>query len=239
MEEINIRQIETEALQDITNDLQEVVNNLVSLVGGKPVAKQKKSLAKIIPKKVAEAEPQEEVEPCLAYDEEEGGFGCLVCNEGLFKIGEAAEHVFAQHEILLKDIAVDPADALTHGRKWMMKKYLEKNAPDALEGYGRKAVAKPAKKVVKKPAVVKKTSRWTKKKEPAEETVKDLFNENFGKNLSGMIAKFTFDKQIMYGEILGEWKTNSKNLLVKRRGEILSVPKKNFILIKSANPSAS
>lgn len=153
-----MRKSEEAALKAAVEQIQTGINAIVSIIGGTvpaqakvAAAPTKKTLA--VPKVAAPAGP---VQACIGVDDE-GNFGCLIDNEGPFSIGDAAVHAYQAHGIKMVDIAVDPPEALTHGRKWMMKRALEKaGLTAALEGYGRGAAkpakAKPAKAAAPAPA---------------------------------------------------------------------------------------
>lgn len=246
-----MRQSEIEALTRIRDEL-------TTLLGGevpktKVVAAPKAAVpTKAVPKAAAAPTGQ----PILGWDEENGGYGCLACGEGVFKVGEAAAHVYEAHEVLLTDIVADPPESLTHGRKWMMKKYLEKNCPAALEGYGRAAkVEKPKKaKAVAKaepaeaPAAPVKEKKWykdpatgkwkkVKKEAPAEAPAaaapakKKWFKkpaEETGPNYLG--CKIVFRKD-------GERPDGNENLWQLSKGEIVQEwdPNSQNFIVKLAS----
>lgn len=168
----------------------------------------------------------------LEWDEENNGYGCLVCGEGVFKVGEAAEHAFTAHGIPLASLN---ATELTHGRKWMMKKYLEKHNPDALEGYGRAAKAPAKAKPVAKPTEAAKPpiKKWApfKKKEPEVEEAEEAAveeteighvpsslresrssEETENCDVSGHLAVYKNNGMTHYGEILSR---SGNTLMVK------------------------
>jgi len=209
--------------------LQQVVEILQGLLGGELPAARPRAVPAQARARAPIAVKEGEVH--LQWDEENNGYGCLVCGEGVFKVGEAAEHVFTAHGIPLASLN---ATDLTHGRKWMMKKYLEKHAPEALEGYGRgvKAAAeKPAKTAAAPAKPIKKWSPFKKKAaEPEAEAEGEAVEETECKRVpsslrelhrveetnqetlsTGHIASYKNDGMTHFGEI------------TKRNGNVLFV----------------
>lgn len=178
-----MRKTEEAALKEAVAQIQSGLNAITSIIGGTilPVAVPTKPAAPAAKKTLAVPKVEVPVgQACIGVDNE-GNFGCLICNEGPFSVGDSAVHVFREHGVKMVDIAVDPTEALTHGRKWMMKKALEKaGLTDALVGYGRGA-AKPAKptKPTKAaapavaPAAPEKKKKWFKTPEGKWKKVKE------------------------------------------------------------------
>lgn len=148
-----MREAETAALTRVRDEIN-------AILGGKvPTAPVAAAPAKAVTARPAKAVAAPAGKPVLGWDEENGGYGCFACGEGVFSVGESAVHAFDAHGIKLVNLValVDPPESLTHGRKWMMKKALEKAGKTAaLEGYGRAAAVKAAKPkpVAKAPAKV-------------------------------------------------------------------------------------
>jgi hypothetical protein len=210
--------------------LQQVVEILQGLLGGQVPAAQPRAAA---PAQARARAPiaVKEGDVHLQWDEENNGYGCLVCGEGVFKVGEAAEHAFTSHGIPLA--ALNATD-LTHGRKWMMKKYLEKHAPEALEGYGRgvKAAEKPAKTVA---APAKPIKKWTPfKKKAAEpeaeaetgEAVEETESKHVTSSLRELHSVEKTDQESLFNGHIASYKNDGMTHfgeIIHRNGNVLFV----------------
>lgn len=210
--------------------LQHVVEILQSLLGGQVPPAQQRAAA---PAQARARAPiaVREGDVHLQWDEENNGYGCLVCGEGVFKVGEAAEHVFTAHGIPLA--ALNATD-LTHGRKWMMKKYLENHAPDALEGYGRgvKAAAeKPAKTAAAPAKPIKKWSPFKKKAaEPEAEAEGEAVEETESKRVPSSLRELhsveETDQESLFNGHITSYKNDGMTHfceIIHRNGNVLLV----------------
>ena len=235
-----MRENESLALQNVVKALKTIAKDLETIIGGnipvKAAPAAAAAIAKFPRKAQAAAEPTGEAN--IGYDETSGGFGCLVCDTGPYKAGELAEHLWTEHGIPLSQVA---GEGLTHGRKWQMKQYLLKNAPDALEGYGRGAKAEaPAEEAEEAPPVQKKS--WAKKVAKPEVTCNRFSSSclrgkthNLSRNpsLKGLVAHWYplgIENAPVVVEIACENKPSAQYVEVRRLddGSIVSIPKKQL-----------
>lgn len=143
-----MRESEKQALAEIGKRLTELGKDIKSLVGGKiPTVAAAEEEAEAPRWKKSGKKPAKEaaVEGPLHAVEVEEGYQCNIkgCkNPGPYKVSEIGLHLWDEHDIPMVEMNIEN---LTHGRKWQIKKSLEKQGfKDALKGYGRGA-KKPSK----------------------------------------------------------------------------------------------
>lgn len=137
-----MRENEKQALAEITKRLAGCAKDLKFLAGGKipTVAAAAEAGAPTWKRKGEKPAAEAEEEGPLHAVEVEEGYQCNIkgCkNPGPYKVSEIGLHLWDAHGIPMVEMNIEN---LTHGRKWQIKKSLEKQGfKDALKGYGRGA----------------------------------------------------------------------------------------------------
>jgi len=242
-----MREAEKAALEEIAVAAKQISKGILAIIGGELPETSAGAVAPRVAKPAKTAPVSEEAN--IQWVEDQNGFGCLVCNEGVFKIAETGIHMWQEHQIPMSQIS---GDGLTHGRKWQMKVALEKaGLTEALEGYGRGAAApaaKPARvKAVAEAETVAPKKKWgfgkPKASQPEEtdsETVSPYLQKLSRPNgiMNDIIDHYVLIKDnsspdgYTKGIINGDWTPESKNFLFEElTGRVRSVPKKAVWII--------
>ena len=239
-----MRENEKAALEEIAVRAAQLSKDIKSIIGGNIPETSAVVVAPRTAGKIAKT-AMAPTEANIQWVEDQNGFGCVVCGEGVFKIAETGIHMWNNHQIPMSQIA---GDGLTHGRKWQMKVALEKEGlTEALEGYGRGAVAPAAKstrvRAVAEAETVVPKKKWGfgKPRAPQPEETDSVSVSPYLQKLSkandiidhyALIKDDSASDGYTKGIINGEWTPEGKNFLFEEfTGLVRSVPKKAVLLI--------